>query len=388
MGFLSVLLGLTQVARRAVEFSEVLRLHQRPGGRGFFREQEPLRGDALYAHFIGGGLDWKHRIAFGLEKNRNKFSTASIVSQLASFCILTVLIGAQVVTRSRAGMILTLGALFGAFLLIRQGQRATNGMRPTWLMVGAASLAVVLSFQFSLYRALDRFALETAPDAASRSPATRSKRRKPSCLSALGSALSFRSTRLSKSRGFDGWRLRQPRSRRFSRNLARNRGSRVDSYPAFCRVAAVRSLQVWRRSYVGGLQIDRFLVRASTLAILLLLFHSIADYPLRTGSMMALFAFLCALLIPPRDDLISDLREAARVARTPRPAPARPRADPTATAPPPRPPRQPAAAPRPARPKPVTAWDDEHWPEEWRRLQAGTFEGDGSGKAPEPSSEE
>lgn len=68
------------------------------------------------------------------------------------------------VARSRAGMILTLGALFGAFLLIRQGQRATNGMRPTWLLVGAASLAVALSMQFSLYRALDRFAIETAPD--------------------------------------------------------------------------------------------------------------------------------------------------------------------------------------------------------------------------------
>ena len=147
-----------------------------------------------------------------------------------------------------------------------------------------------------------------------------------------------------------------------------------------------RSLQVWRRSYVGGLQIDRFLVRASTLAILLLLFHSIADYPLRTGSMMALFAFLCALLIPPRDDLISDPPEAARVARTPRPASARPRAESTTTAP--RPPRQPAAPPRPARPKPVTAWDDEHWPEEWRRIQARTFEGNGSGKASEPSSEQ
>ena len=38
-------------------------------------------------------------------------------------------------------------------------------MRPTWLMVGAASLAVVLSFQFSLYRALDKFAIDTTPDA-------------------------------------------------------------------------------------------------------------------------------------------------------------------------------------------------------------------------------
>ena len=63
---------------------------------------------------------------------------------------------------------------------------------------------------------------------------------------------------------------------------------------------AWRMASVWRRSYSGGLDIDRFLVRAATLAIVfLLLVHSAVDYPLRTGAMMSIFAFLVALLIPP-----------------------------------------------------------------------------------------
>ena len=168
MGFLSVLLGLTQVAQGPSSSLRFFEFTNAQEAVGFFANRNHFAAMLYTLTLLAAAWTGNNGIAFGLEKNRNKFSTASIVSQLASFCILTVLIGAQVVTRSRAGMILTLGALFGAFLLIRQGQRATNGMRPTWLMVGAASLAVVLSMQFSLYRALDRFAIETAPDASHR----------------------------------------------------------------------------------------------------------------------------------------------------------------------------------------------------------------------------
>ena len=387
MGFLSVLVGLTQVAQGPSSSLRFFEFTNAQEAVGFFANRNHFAAMLYTLTLLAAAWTGNNGIAFGLEKNRTKFSTASIVSQLASFCILTVLIGAQVVTRSRAGMILALGALFGAFLLIRQGQRATNGMRPTWLMVGAASLAVVLSFQFSLYRALDRFALDTTPDARiafARNTIEAAKTFMPFG-SGVGSFVPVYAT-FEKPRDLIAGGYANHAHDDFLEIWLETGVAGLILILLFVTWVLWRSLQVWRRSYVGGLQIDRFLVRASTLAILLLLFHSIADYPLRTGSMMALFAFLCALLIPPRDDLISDPPEAARVARTPRPASARLRAESTTTAP--RPPRQPAAPPRPARPKPVTAWDDEHWPEEWRRIQARTFEGNGSGKASEPSSEQ
>ncbi len=335
MGFLSVLLGLTQVAQGPSSSLRFFEYTNAQEAVGFFANRNHFAAMLYTLTLLAAAWTGNNGIAFGLEKNRNKFSTASIVSQLASFCILTVLIGAQVVTRSRAGMILTLGALFGAFLLIRQGQRATNGMRPTWLMVGAASLAVVLSIQFSLYRALDKFAIEAAPDARiafARNTIEAAKTFMPFG-AGVGSFVPVYAT-FEKPRDLMAGGYANHAHDDFLEIWLETGAAGLILILLFVAWLLWRSLQVWRRSYVGGLQIDRFLVRASTLAILLLLFHSIADYPLRTGSMMALFAFLCALLIPPRDDLISDPREAARVARAPRPAPARPRAESTTTAPP------------------------------------------------------
>jgi O-antigen ligase len=45
---------------------------------------------------------------------------------------------------------------------------------------------------------------------------------------------------------------------------------------------------------------DVDLARAAFAAVGLLLIHSTVDYPLRTGAMMAVFGFACALLVPPQ----------------------------------------------------------------------------------------
>ncbi len=44
---------------------------------------------------------------------------------------------------------------------------------------------------------------------------------------------------------------------------------------------------------------DRLVGCAASLAIGLLLAHSVVDYPLRTGAMFGYFALFCALLVPP-----------------------------------------------------------------------------------------
>jgi hypothetical protein len=63
---------------------------------------------------------------------------------------------------------------------------------------------------------------------------------------------------------------------------------------------ALRSLEIWRSAPPeGASELDWTLVRAATIAVALLLAHSLADYPLRTGAMMAVMAFACALLIEP-----------------------------------------------------------------------------------------
>src|SRR6516225_4991397 len=57
---------------------------------------------------------------------------------------------------------------------------------------------------------------------------------------------------------------------------------------------------MWRNERpMGASELDWSLARAATVVAALLIAHSLVDYPLRTGAMMAVMAFACALLIEP-----------------------------------------------------------------------------------------
>ena len=58
---------------------------------------------------------------------------------------------------------------------------------------------------------------------------------------------------------------------------------------------AWRSMRVWRSSFEGA-----DLARAGTLVVLVVLLHSIVDYPARTSAIAALVATACALMVPPQ----------------------------------------------------------------------------------------
>jgi O-antigen ligase len=54
-----------------------------------------------------------------------------------------------------------------------------------------------------------------------------------------------------------------------------------------------RTIHVWRSSYKGG-----DLGRAGSVVVLVVLLHSVVDYPIRTSAIAVLFAMACALMIP------------------------------------------------------------------------------------------
>jgi len=394
MGFLSVLLGLMQVAQGSSSSIRFFEFTNAEDAVGFFANRNHFAALLYTLTLLAAAWAGNNGIAFGLERHRKKFSTAPIVSQLASFSVLAVLIGAQVMTRSRAGMILTLAALFGAFLLVQLGPRSPNGLRPVWLMIGAAALALVLSFQFALYRALDRFALESAPDA--RLAFARNTTEAAKTFMPFGAGVGAFVPVYAM--------FEKPRDLLIAgyANHAHNDFLEIWLETGAAGVALIalfviwllwRFTQVWRNSYRGGLEIDRFLVRAATLAIALLLIHSLVDYPLRTGAMMAIFAFLSALLIPPQNALPGDSRETAKAAQAAQTPQTRPRVDAATSAPTPArkslvPSRSPVMPARTARPKTIAAGVEEQWPEEWRKLLVATPAEENSNKEPDPSSKE
>ena len=56
----------------------------------------------------------------------------------------------------------------------------------------------------------------------------------------------------------------------------------------------LRSIEIWRSAPPeGASELDWTLARAATIVVALLVVHSLLDYPLRTGAMMAVMAFAC-----------------------------------------------------------------------------------------------
>lgn len=91
---------------------------------------------------------------------------------------------------------------------------------------------------------------------------------------------------------------------------------------------AYASIRIWREPPRAGRAVDRALARAGPIVVGLLLLHSTVDYPMRTTSLMVVFAFAAALMIPPAyTEQVSDSpRRSGRLPRESGSAPTRARA--------------------------------------------------------------
>ena len=68
---------------------------------------------------------------------------------------------------------------------------------------------------------------------------------------------------------------------------------------------AFAGVRAWRGLYPAGSPVDQAVARAGPIIVGMLLLHSIVDYPLRTTSMMVVFAFAAALMVPARESRAS-----------------------------------------------------------------------------------
>ena len=93
--------------------------------------------------------------------------TATLIGIIASFTIVVVLLGAELMARSRAGIGLTMVALLGIAALASSDSRGSGAQRANAnrLMAGAVALVLLFGAQFALYRIMDRFAADPLSDA-------------------------------------------------------------------------------------------------------------------------------------------------------------------------------------------------------------------------------
>jgi O-antigen ligase len=322
MGALAVFLGLLQVAEGPNSLLRFYAITNPSEAVGFFANRNHFSA-LLYVLLLFAAAWGVHAaLRFGDAPARRRFDAAIVLPLILALTLVVVLVAAQTFARSRAGLGLTMVALVGGALLSVSGRHGPKGLTATRLVMGASLIGVLLAIQFALYRVLERFEVDPLSDA-----------RIPFATNTIEAA-----------------RAQLP--------LGAGLGTFVPIYglfekpsdamvDTFANRAHNDFLEIWLETGLAGAillagflgwlllaigrawgkednaaVLDVALVRAAGVAIILLLLHSLVDYPLRTAALQCLFAAACAFLIPapgdPRGEPVESGTGAARATPPPR----------------------------------------------------------------------
>ncbi|MEQ1718412.1 MAG: O-antigen ligase family protein [Hyphomicrobium sp.] len=235
------------------------------------------------------------------DTNRKIFETSTVLRIAGVLTMFAVIVIAQTMARSRAGLMLSIVALFvaPALALTDRRNRGTRARSAT-VLFGAGAFAIVFSLQYALYRILDRFAADPLEDA--RILIARKTYEAAKSFLPFGSGPG---TFVSVYPLFE-----KPQDvTAFFANRAHNdvlEGVLESGLFAIALMVVFvvwllrRSYSVWRSAVAEGIaEIDLMLMKTALPALVLLALHSFVDYPLRTSAIMTLAAFYCALLWAP-----------------------------------------------------------------------------------------
>jgi O-antigen ligase len=300
IAMVSVFLGLLQLAQGPGSILRFFAITNENEAVGFFANRNHFSALLYCAIILAAAWALELTRSFEALPPERRFDPGSILPLLAVFTLVVALMAAQSTTRSRAGLGLTIIAVIGAFALAlperRRGKTSSTSAR---ILVGTIGLATFMAVQLSLYRILERFATDPMSDP--RVVITRNT---------IAAAKSFMPFGAGIGTFVPVYAMFEKPADVLSGvyvNRAHNDFLEVwletgvvgpALFGAFVLWLLVRAFKVWRPARRGR-AIDHALARAGVLVIVLLLAHSLSDYPLRTGGLMAVFAFAAALLVPP-----------------------------------------------------------------------------------------
>jgi O-antigen ligase len=301
VGILSVFIGLIQVAQGPESPWRFFQFTNRTEAVGFFANRNHFAALIYTLTLFAAAWTASAAVTTGMGRDRNQYDTASIIAAIGCFTLLVLLLAGAAMARSRAGLGLTIVALFGAFAIGFSDRRVGTGSTSSKLLFGAIAIAVIFAVQYALYRILERFAVD----------------------SLAGARLSFTPNTIEAARAYmplgSGLGTFVPVYAMFEKpkdavidiyvNHAHNDVVELWLETGILGLAlmglfviwlAARSVEIWRSAPpFGARESDWSLVRAATIVIALVIAHSFVDYPLRAAAMMAIMAFACALLIEP-----------------------------------------------------------------------------------------
>lgn len=297
-GVVSAFIGLLQIALGS---SNTLHWYVEGAGgseaTGFFANRNHFAA-LLYVTIVLTSAGLVYAVGTLISENRGRMDRGWLLAIAALIMMILLMLGALVMSRSRAGLALTIVALIGVFGLSLSDRRAVAGANVMAKVLGGIiALAVLFSSQFALYRMLQRFEADPLEDARLSFAGT--------TWNAIVGALPFGSGMGSFVPVFQAFERPQVALLGLYVNNAHNdylEFALEGGVVAIALMAAfliwffTRSATVWRKP--SGSEFDTLLARAATIAIALLLVHALVEYALRTPAMISVFAFCCALLVP------------------------------------------------------------------------------------------
>lgn len=230
--------------------------------------------------------------------------TRAILWFTAAAVLLIATIAGLALARSRAGILLALAAIAGILAMFFLDSRETSkeGSASRFVRrfaLAALCLAVLFAAQFGLHRVLTRFEADPLSDLR----VTLASATLQTALESLpfGTGIgSFVPVYVVGEKTQDLFSSFANRAHNDWAELLLETGIfGVVLAALFLWWFTARIIAIWRPRLTGGLDHHLTLQRAATLAIALLLVHSLVDYPLRTTAMITIFAFACAVLIDP-----------------------------------------------------------------------------------------
>jgi O-antigen ligase len=374
VGVVSVFIGMIQVAQGLESPWRFFAFTNATEAVGFFANRNHFAA-LLYALMLFAVAWTVEATVAEFGQGHRKFDAVSIVAMIGAFTLLIVLLAGEMMARSRMGLGLTMAALLGGFALGASDRRVGSTVTSSKLLVGAGVLVLIFSVQFALYRVMERFVMDPLADA--RLPFGRNTVEAALAYMPLGSGLgTFVPVYAMFEKPEDtiiGTFANHAHNDLLE--LWLNTGAvGLVLVGMFVIWLALRSVEIWRGAPPPeASELDWSLARAATIVVALLVAHSFVDYPLRTGAMMAIMAFACALLIEPpivAPRAIQQLQAVPKKTRLPdmrRLAPAIP-AVPKPTSVPVR-----VSSSEVGSLSPDRRWGtDVNWPEEWSKASKST----------------
>jgi O-antigen ligase len=295
VGILSACLGLVQVAQGPSSPLRFFDYTNPSEAVGFFANRNHFAA-LLYCLTV---LAIASLIDAGFNGRKRLFDAAALLPLIAGFVVLVILIAAQLVARSRAGLGLTMAALLLAWPLANFDPRRGTGLQSGKVLAAAVAISLIFALQFALLRILERFGTDPLDDA--RVPFARNTFEAARALMPFGSGIgTFVDVYGMFERPADVFAAYANHAHNDILEVALEAGLPGLLLMAFLGAWIVwRCVVIWRRPIEKASATDILWERAALVIVVLLIAHSLVDYSLRTTAMAVVFAFSCGLLVRP-----------------------------------------------------------------------------------------